>query len=315
MKNKKLLFGIFLVFVLLLSTGLTYAWFTINVTGNETANDVRVSTGNLTILYTDGPEIQLLEANPGDSATKTFTVKNNGTLDAYYKINWSAFNNAITKDELSVSFTCKSYSTYIAKDDAGNVESGKCTNMTSESVYNRDLKSNIQISTGITHEYTLTLDFLDINVNQNYNQGQTFTGTLQVQSDTASWASSCTDNNSLRCKIIRDTTPVGDDAASTYVTASTGVNFGAISSPTNGQGLYINNKIGDGDNYYFRGGTYCAYTNYLTEVAAGTKCTTAGGTWSNYTCSYDLSKTACEGAGFTFYEIKKMYRLVDTCGK
>ncbi len=37
---------------------------------------------------------------------------------------------------------------------------------------------------------------------------------------------------------------------------------------------------------------------------AGTKCTTAGGTWSNYTCSYDLSKSACEAAGFTFYEIK-----------
>ncbi len=31
MKNKKMLFGIMLVFVLLLSTGLTYAWFTINV--------------------------------------------------------------------------------------------------------------------------------------------------------------------------------------------------------------------------------------------------------------------------------------------
>ena len=105
MKDKKLLFGIIITFVFLFTIGITYAWFSVTTNIEGEANDIITSTGTLSVLFTDGPQISLLEINPGASQTKTFTVKNTGSLDSYYKINWQEYNNGITKDELVESFT------------------------------------------------------------------------------------------------------------------------------------------------------------------------------------------------------------------
>ena len=115
----------------------------------------------------------------------------------------------------------------------------------------------------------------------------------------------CEDNgNSLFCKILTDNTVYADNVSSPYVTASTGVDFTAKSTHTNGQGLYTNNKLEDGKNTYFRGGSYCAYTSYASEDTSGTYCTAAGGTWSNYKCNLDTNRAACQSGGFTYYDLK-----------
>jgi hypothetical protein len=110
-------------------------------------------------------------------------------------------------------------------------------------------------------------------------------------------------DSSLKSKILRDNILYADNVASTYVTSATGINFAAKSTPTNGQGLYTNNKLEDGSNTYFRGGSFCAYTNYLTE-SDGSACTAAGGTWSSNTCSFDLDRAACQSNGYTYYDLK-----------
>ena len=295
MKDKKILYGVFLTFTFILVTGLTYAFFSQTITGNDIAETINVTTTELKLNFTDGKYIELKEAMPGDSITKTFSVENTGTETGYYKINWQEFNNKIDNDELQVEFTCKSYKE--------NTESGTCSNLTREAAYNRDLKSNIEIESGIRHEYTLKLTFMDTNQNQNENQGKSFSGVLRVEGDEAGWENNCTNNNSLRCKILSDNT----------LTSDSSIDFTKISSPTNGQGLYRDDKYGDSENYYFRGGSFCAYTDYLSENTTGAKCKAAGGTWdsSTYKCNLDLSKDTCESKGFTWYELKNNVKFGD----
>ena len=295
MKNKKLFYGLFLVSAFVITSGLSYAFFSSTIQGNDKAETLSVSTTELKLKFTDGKYVELIEAMPGSSVTKTFSVENTGTETGYYKINWQEFNNKIDNDELQVEFTCKSYK--------GSTESGTCSNLTREAAYNRDLKSNIEIASGIRHEYTLKLIFMDTNQNQNDNQGKSFSGVLRVQGDEAGWEKDCTNNNSLRCKILSDNT----------LTSDSSIDFTKISSPTNGQGLYRDDKYGDSENYYFRGGSFCAYTGYLSEDYNGTKCKATGGTWdgATYKCNLDLSKTTCESKGFTWYELKNNVKFGD----
>ena len=86
MKDNKILFGTFIVLLLLLTTGLSYAWFSANISGNENAKNVVVEAGTLSLVYTDGPEIKAQNIKPGWSTTKEVSVKNTGTLDTNYNI-------------------------------------------------------------------------------------------------------------------------------------------------------------------------------------------------------------------------------------
>ena len=89
MKDKKILFGTFIALLLLLTTGLSYAYFSASISGNENAKNVVVEAGTLKLTYTDGPAINAQYIKPGWSTTKEVSVKNNGTLDAYYNVIWN----------------------------------------------------------------------------------------------------------------------------------------------------------------------------------------------------------------------------------
>ena len=47
------------VFVILLTVGLTYAYFSGGITGNETEKDIKVQMGNLSLFYDSGEEIKV----------------------------------------------------------------------------------------------------------------------------------------------------------------------------------------------------------------------------------------------------------------
>lgn len=58
MKDKKIIYGSMLVFAFLLTVGLTYAYFSGGITGNETAKDIKVQMCNLSLFYDSGEEIK-----------------------------------------------------------------------------------------------------------------------------------------------------------------------------------------------------------------------------------------------------------------
>ena len=174
MKDKKILFGTFIALLLLLTTGLSYAYFSASISGNENAKDVVVNAGTLKLTYTDGPAINAQYIKPGWSTTKEVSVKNNGTLDAHYNIIWQSLTNTITNNELVLSATCQRLNA------SGTVE-GTCESISQASISDVTIAKKISIESGITHKYTFTILFKETNADQNSNQGKEFNGVLGIE--------------------------------------------------------------------------------------------------------------------------------------
>ena len=174
MKDNKILFGTFIALLLLLTTGLSYAYFSASISGNENAKDMVVEAGTLSLVYTDGPEIKAQNIKPGWSTTKEVSVKNTGTLDTNYNIIWQSLTNEITNDEMVISATCQRLNS------AGTVE-GTCESISQAAVSDMTIAKRVSIESGITHKYIFTILFKETNVDQNTNQGKKFNGVLGIE--------------------------------------------------------------------------------------------------------------------------------------
>ena len=164
---------ILIISVLILLIGVSFAYFSLEITGNDTAKYNTITTGALKLTFTDTNALTLTDALPGDSATKTISVKNTGTIDTSYNIVWKELTNTITNDELVIEATCKRL-------NSSNTEEGTCESIPQKAVSSNKLKLNIPIEPGITHEYTLKLTFIDTGSVQNYNKNKTFEGKLGI---------------------------------------------------------------------------------------------------------------------------------------
>ena len=174
MKDKKILIGTALALILLLTTGLSYAWFSASISGNENAKNVVVEAGTLSLKYIDGPEIKAQNIRPGWSMTKEVSVKNTGTLEANYNIIWQSLTNEIANNEMVISATCERLNS------AGTVE-GTCKSISQAAISDMTIAKKISIESGITHKYTFTILFKEINTDQNTNQGKKFNGVLGIE--------------------------------------------------------------------------------------------------------------------------------------
>ena len=173
-KDKMTLFvtGIFLL--LIMTTGLSYAYFSASVKGNENAKDMVVEAGTLSLVYTDGPEIKAQNIKPGWSTTKEVSVKNNGTLDTNYNIIWQSLTNEVANNEMVISATCQRLNA------SGTVE-GTCESISQAAISDMTIAKKINIEAGITHKYTFTILFKETNTDQNTNQGKKFNGVLGIE--------------------------------------------------------------------------------------------------------------------------------------
>ena len=174
MKDNKILFGTFIALLLLLTTGLSYAWFSASISGNENAKNVVVEAGTLSLIYTDGPEIKAQNIKPGWSTTKEVSVKNTGTLDTNYNVIWQSLTNTITNNELVLSAKCQRLNA------SGTVE-GTCESISQAAISDMTIAKKINIEAGITHKYTFTILFKETNADQNTNQGKKFNGVLGIE--------------------------------------------------------------------------------------------------------------------------------------
>ena len=163
-----------LIFIVSIA-GISYAYFTIQITGNDTASSMRLRTANLRLIYTDTLLLGGDKISPGWTQTKTVTVENDGNQTVTYGIIWRELLNQITNNELVISATCVS-----------NIEGNTCegfervvpTKITEAS--NVLIKAGIDIEVGETHTYTVTVEFIETGSNQNYNQNKEFYGTLNI---------------------------------------------------------------------------------------------------------------------------------------
>ena len=187
MKDKKILLAVILTSVFLIITGITYAYFSLVVSGNDVAETINVSTTKIELIYTDGNEIKVDSIEPKWTTTKTITVENTGNEEAYYALGWQKLYNEIQKEELVIRSTCTS----------SGVTGGTCSNtdnvvipQTSEVTAEANkviypYKENVEILPGEKHTYTVTIEFINYDDKaQNYNQGKRFYGVLGAAEST-----------------------------------------------------------------------------------------------------------------------------------
>ena len=202
--DKKILFGISIVFLFIISASLSYAYFSSSVTGNENAKDMVVEAGTLKLVYTDSPQIVGSNIKPGWTVTKEVTVENTGTLDTEYNIIWQELTNEITNDEMVVSATC-------TRLNSNKVAEGTCESIAETAIGSNKIKTAISIESGTTHKYTFTFTFKEINASQNYNQGKKFNGMIGIEESTQfekdSWSTIATNvkNNNISMYKVGDT--------------------------------------------------------------------------------------------------------------
>ena len=96
--NKKKL-TILIVALVLVVTGVSYAYFEIFIKGS--ISDVTLSVGNMQLNITDDGLLTTNNLNPGDSVSKIFSVSNTGTIASKYTIYLSdVYNTFIDKEHL-----------------------------------------------------------------------------------------------------------------------------------------------------------------------------------------------------------------------
>ena len=178
MKIKKS-YLILIISVLILLIGVSFAYFSLEITGNDTAKYNTITTGTLKLTFTDTNALTLTDALPGDSATKTISVKNTGTIDTSYNLVWTELTNGIINNELVIEATCKRL-------NSSGTEEGTCSSISQKAVSSdSNITSNIPIKPGYTHEYTVKIIFIDTGKPQNYNKNKTFEGKLGITESSA----------------------------------------------------------------------------------------------------------------------------------
>ncbi|MGN1374068.1 MAG: hypothetical protein ACI4XK_02005 [Bacilli bacterium] len=169
MKDKKIIILSIIGSLLLVSIAIasSYAYFVANVSGNKDTNNVVVTNGVMALEYKDGDAINLGNAIPGSSVSKTFTVKNTGNVSTNYTIYFS---------ELSNKFVDKTDLVYTLTSSDG----GKNVAQTQVPSTNAAMVSNYAIDAGKTHTYTLTITFLNKDENQNDNMNVSFSTKVSI---------------------------------------------------------------------------------------------------------------------------------------
>ena len=93
-KSNKIKIIVITALIFLVSiAGISYAYFTIQIIGNDTASSMRLRTANMSLVYNDVQIVSGEYVEPGWTQTKTLTVTNNGNVEAKYAIIISKHNN------------------------------------------------------------------------------------------------------------------------------------------------------------------------------------------------------------------------------
>jgi len=174
MKRKQLTLVIVSLLVVVLSVSL--AWFTTQIIGK--GKDVSVTSANLQIVFTDSDgALTETDIEPGWSATKTFTIKNDTKTEYKY--------NIVIKDLLNT-FVTEEYLQYkiTSTNDGYNMTEFKDIPKSS-TPKDTILAYSVVIPNGVTQSYTIEFKYTnDENIDQSDDMGKQLSGTLFITEGT-----------------------------------------------------------------------------------------------------------------------------------
>ncbi len=169
MKKKYIVISI--LSVLIMTIGMSYAYFVSDITVNR--KEMNVSSKRLAIIFTDTKEIVDNEIMPGWNTSKTFTVENKSGSVFYYDINI---------EELVNTFVTTGYLQYkITSSDGGYNMEDYLYIPKSEEAGREVLANKIEIEDNVKHTYKVEFRYLnDPNVNQSEDMDSLFGGTISI---------------------------------------------------------------------------------------------------------------------------------------
>ena len=171
MKKKIIFIIISVLIVVSFAIGFSYAYFTVLVVGNDLSSSNLVKSKSLILGFQSLDYITLDSAQPGDSDSFVFTVKNTGKSDVLgYDIYFSKLVNTFINNEVVYEMSCTSSDTV------------PCSNKTSTPVPTSSALVHTagSIAVGTTHTYTVTVSFIDTGLLQDYNQDKELFLTISI---------------------------------------------------------------------------------------------------------------------------------------
>ena len=174
MQRKQLTLVIVSLLVVVLSVSLAY--FTAQIIGK--GKDVSVTSANLQIVFTDSDgALTETDIEPGWSATKTFTIKNDTKTEYKY--------NIVIKDLLNT-FVTNGYLKYKITSTNGGYNMTEFKDIPKSSApKDTILAYSVVIPTGVTQSYTIEFKYAnDESVDQSDDMGKKLSGTLFITEGT-----------------------------------------------------------------------------------------------------------------------------------
>ena len=174
MQKKKLTLVIVSLLVVVLSVSLAY--FTAQIIGK--GKDVSVTSANLQIVFTDSDgALTETDIEPGWSATKTFTIKNDTKTEYKY--------NIVIKDLLNT-FVTNGYLKYKITSTNNGYNMTEFKDIPKSSApKDTILAYSVSIPVGVTQSYTIEFKYAnDENVDQGDDMGKQLSGTLFITEGT-----------------------------------------------------------------------------------------------------------------------------------
>ena len=175
--------------------GATFAYFSISVTGNETASSIHVTTARVGGVTFDGTGagIEVTNAYPGWTETKNFTIafdETQGTVDAgasiQYQIILVTRTDAVTGDankDLAAAAASKGDFTY----SLTGTGTGTATAVSNQNMPAADGETVLGTGTltgtnaaSKSHSYSFTVTLRESSTDQNELQGKSYHGVIQV---------------------------------------------------------------------------------------------------------------------------------------
>ena len=193
MEKKNVVFLTVLAVATLLTAvvGTTFAYFTARVTGNDTATVTTIKAAQLGVTYSDGAQVTGTNIIPGWNATKRITVENTSDVDVTYSIYWDNITNTFVNDtnpvgnvsEENFYYTVVSSSTDEATSPAATITGEQAMPDTPASGTEVAFANHVSLKAGVTHTYTITMNFREANYPQDDNQNKQFSAKFVVKTD------------------------------------------------------------------------------------------------------------------------------------
>ena len=180
-KKQKIIIMIVLVLLVLVCSGLSYAYFS-SINATESSSTIFAKGGTMTIKYTNGSgTIKMENIYPKEEAwvNKLFTVTGNNTtdLEMNYRLYITTSTNGFNFGDLTYTLSGTSTNT-----------SDTLISKTNENI---PKAGSVLLGTGIfkakqtTHSYSLRIYYKSTNENQNSGQGKKYAGFIKIDNGNA----------------------------------------------------------------------------------------------------------------------------------